>query len=221
MKQLFFTLCLGVTLGFVACSGSDKEAAKTGEATTPTAATAATKTMNVDVATSKVSWTGFAPGHSHTGTLAIKDGTVMVENGNVTGGKFNFDMKQIAITDSMPKDQIPKLLGHLNAGFFAVDSFPTSSFEITKVEPLTGNAEATHTVTGNLTLRGTTKSVSFPAKVSVSGTEASALATFKFDRTLWNVMESSKNAKGFDAKKMADKFVDDNIELKLDIKAKG
>lgn len=222
MKQLFFTLCLGLTLGFVACTGSsDKEAAKTGEATAPAATAEAAKNLNIDVATSKVNWTGFGVGHNHTGTLAIKEGSVAVENGNVTGGKFTFDMAQIAVNDGTPADQLTKLMGHLTKGFFVTDSFPTSSFEITKVEPLTGNAEATHTVTGNLTLRGISKSLSFPAKVTVNGNEVATVATFKFNRTLWNVMENSKDNKLFDMKKFADHAVDNDIELKLDIKAKG
>ncbi len=222
MKQVFFSLCLGLTLGFVACTGSDKEAAKTGEATTAEAPAASAKSLGVDVATSKVNWKGFGAGHDHTGTLAIKEGAVMMDNGNITGGKFTFDMKQIGVTDGTPADQITKLVGHLSAdGFFKTDSFATSTFEITKVEALTGNPEATHTITGNLTLKGISKSLSFPAKVTVNGNEVATLATFKFDRTLWNVMENSKNNKMFDLKKFADNLVQDEIELNLDIKAKG
>ncbi len=221
MKQVFFAICLGLTFGFVACAGSDKEAAKTGEATAAGAATASAKTFNVDATGSKVNWTGFGVGHNHTGTLGIKEGTVMVDNGNVTGGKFTFDMAQIGVTDATPADKASQLVGHLSKGFFATDSFATSSFEITKAEALTGNADATHTITGNLTLRGITKSVSFPAKVTVNGNEVATTATFKIDRTLWNVMENSKNNKLFDMKKMADNLVNDEVELKLDIKAKG
>lgn len=221
MKQVFFAICLGLTLGFVACSGSDKEEAKTGEATAAEAPAATAKTMNVDAATSKVNWTGFGVGHNHTGTLAIKEGTVAVENGNVTGGKFTFDMSKIEVNDGTKDEGLTKLMGHLTKGFFATDSFPTSSFEITKAEALTGNPEATHTITGNLTLRGITKSLSFPAKVTINGNEVATTASFKFNRTLWNVMENSKDYKMFDIKKYADHAVDNDIELKLDIKAKG
>lgn len=220
MKHLFLTLSVILMISLAGCgSSSEANEAKTGDAEKAAEATTGAKTLNVDGAASKVNWTGFGVGHNHTGNLAIKEGSVNVENGNITSGKFVLDMKQINVTDGTSGDDLKKLMGHLSSGFFKTDSFPTSSFEITKVEALAGDPKATHTITGNLTLNGITKSLSFPSKVEINGDNLSTAATFKFNRTLWNVMENSKNNKLFDLKKMANAAVEDDIELSLDIKA--
>ena len=57
------------------------------------------------------------------------------------------------------------LEGHLkNQDFFEVEKFPTGHFEIVKVEEM-AIENATHKITGNLTLKGITKSVEFPIKI--------------------------------------------------------
>lgn len=220
MKHLFLTLSVILMISFAGCGGSSEaNEAKTGEAQTATETNAGAKTLNVDATTSKVNWTGFGVGHNHTGNLALKEGSVNVENGNIVSGKFTFDMKQINVTDGTSGDDLKKLMGHLSSGFFKTDSFPTSSFEITKVEALSGDPKATHTITGNLNLNGITKSLSFPAKVEMNGDNLSTAATFKFNRTLWNIVENSKTNKLFDLKKFANAAVEDDIEMTLDIKA--
>ena len=220
MKHLFFTLSVVLMISFAGCgSSSDANSAKTGEAENTATATAGAKALNVDLAGSKATWTGFGVGHTHSGNITMKEGVVNVENGNITSGKFMFDMKQINVTDGTEGDKLKSLIGHLSTGFFKTDSFPTSTFEITKVEALTGDANATHTITGNLTLNGITKSLSFPSKVALTGDNLATNATFKFNRTLWNIMENSKNNKLFDLKKFANNAVEDDIEMTLDIKA--
>ncbi len=219
MKQFFFALSVIVMIGFSACgSSSNANEAKSGEAEKAAEATTGSKTMAVDIAASKVNWTGFGVGHNHNGNLGLKEGSINVEGGNITAGKFVFDMKQINVTDGTSGDDLKKLLGHLSSGFFKTDSFPTSTFEIAKVEALSGDANNTHTITGNLTLNGITKSLSFPAKVAVSGNNVATTSTFKFNRTLWNVMENSKDNKLFDLKKFANAAVENDIEMSLDIK---
>ncbi len=75
---------------------------------------------------------------------------------------------------------IAKLTDHLKSGdFFEVNEFPTAKFESTKVEQTGDKA----TITGNLTLHGVTKEISFPATVSVSDTGVSLKSDFDIDRT--------------------------------------
>ena len=55
---------------------------------------------------------------------------------------------------------------HLRSGdFFAADAFPHITFSVDRLQP----SGAGVTVTGNLTVRGETRPLTFPAKVSVAG----------------------------------------------------
>lgn len=68
--------------------------------------------------------------------------------------------------------------------------------------------DATHTITGNLTLKNVTKSISFPAKVSQANGVITADANFTFDRTQWNL--SYGNDKSY-----KDKFIHPDVTLKI------
>lgn len=82
-------------------------------------------------------------------------------------------------TASLTTD-IQKLTDHLKSGdFFEVNEFPTAKFESTKVEQTGDKA----TITGNLTLHGVTKEISFPATVNVSDAGVSLKSDFDIDRT--------------------------------------
>jgi polyisoprenoid-binding protein YceI len=96
--------------------------------------------------------------------------------------------------------------------FFNTKKFPEGTFEITTVETV----DAVTTVSGNLTLKGITKPVSFPATISVDGDMVMLNSeSFKIDRTQWGVNYASKSV--FDDLK--DKFVNDEIELKVSVTA--
>jgi polyisoprenoid-binding protein YceI len=170
------------------------------------------KKYKVDVATSKVEWLGTKPSGKHNGIINISNGMVNVKKGKIVSGNFTIDMNTITDTDMEGKGK-EGLEGHLkSADFFDVAKYPTTTFEITGIAPVMANqkvvlAGATHTITGNLTMRGVTKSVNFPAEVMVDDKMLSAKADFNIDRTLWNMTYG------------ADGKVAKEINLKLDIKA--
>ena len=122
-------------------------------------------------------------------------------------------MNSISCTDLEAGKGKEKLEGHLkSADFFDVEKFPTAKFEVASSEMKDGKLQ----VTGNLTLRGTTKSITIPATVS----ETDGMAIFKsdvfsIDRTDFGVVYSSKK---FDAA-LKDKFINDLMEISFDIKA--
>lgn len=68
----------------------------------------------------------------------------------------------------------------------------------------------THTITGNLTMRGTTKSVSFPAKVSVDANSIVAEAKFNIDRTDWNLSYGDESSV---VDKAQDKFIYNTVNV--------
>ncbi|QNL20494.1 YceI family protein [Hyphobacterium sp. CCMP332] len=147
------------TLFMVACSGSQESS----EAETSTEENMETEADNasiddfvVSAEDSKVRWRGEMLGiYAHEGTVNVSEATLMMENGQISGGSFVVDLTSITPTDENfnPEEgqTQEKLVGHLSSpDFFAVDSFPTASFTIESVE---GN-----TAIGTLTIRGKSNS---------------------------------------------------------------
>lgn len=196
MKQLIFASAIMISL--VACNNTPKgDAAQISEAAvveTP----ASGNNFKVDTS-STIIWTGSKPTGSHTGTVKITEGTLVADTA-IRGGSFLIDMKSIINQDleSDPENKA-KLEGHLrSADFFNVDKYPTAKFEITKAEPFnnstsTAVANATHTITGNLTLKDVTKNISFPAQINIAGNTITALADFNVDRSDFNVSYKGPN----------------------------
>lgn len=75
-----------------------------------------------------------------------------------------------------------KLTAHLkNQDFFEVDTYPTARFETTSITS-GGENGATHTLTGNLTLHGVTKSIVIPATVTISDGEVALKSEFVLNK---------------------------------------
>jgi polyisoprenoid-binding protein YceI len=75
-----------------------------------------------------------------------------------------------------------KLTAHLkNQDFFEVDKYPTARFETTSITS-GGENGATHTLTGNLTLHGVTKSIVIPATVTISDGEVALKSEFVLNK---------------------------------------
>jgi hypothetical protein len=158
----------------------------------------------------KIYWKGSKPGKEHTGIIRIKEGgKYLVNKGELVGGEFAIDMSSIVDLDIADAEMNAKLVGHLkSADFFHVDSFPEAKFVITSVEPLNGVPEYSHTIKGNLTMKGITKGISFKAKVTVSAKSEE----FVIDRTQWNVNYGSKSI----FKELKDKFINDEFSLVIE-----
>lgn len=164
----------------------------------------------VDPAKSTITWVGKKVTGSHNGTIALQSGTLNVDGKKVTGGTFTIDMNSIKDADGSAK-----LEGHLKADdFFGTAKFPTSTFVITKV----AGSGASLTVTGNLTIKGITKPVSFPATVAVNadGTVSALAGKILVDRTKYDIRYGSKSF--FDS--IGDKAIDDNFEIGVKLVAK-
>ncbi|WP_316830947.1 YceI family protein [Pedobacter aquatilis] len=164
----------------------------------------------VDAAKSTITWIGKKVTGSHNGTIALQSGTLNVDGKKVTGGTFTIDMNSIKDADGSAK-----LEGHLKADdFFGTAKFPTSTFVITKVD----GSGAAVTVTGNLTIKGITKPLSFPATVTVNadGTVSALAGKITVDRTKYDIRYGSKSF--FDS--IGDKAIDDNFELAVKLVAK-
>lgn len=169
--------------------------------------------------TSLVTWTGSKPTGEHTGTFNTK-GSLAVNDNNLTGGSFDIDITSLKNLDLKEEDGKSKLEGHLkSADFFDVEKFPKATFVITGVDPFTADssekttiANPTHRIKGNLTLKDSTKNISFPARVSIDANKLTAEANFNIDRTQWGMNYKGPN-------NPQDWFISKEVNLKLNISA--
>lgn len=168
---------------------------------------------NVDVSTSVLNWKGSKPTGDHNGTVSLKSGGLLVEDGKITAGEFIVDMNTIVNLDMKGKKGATNLENHLkSADFFEVSVYPTAKFVITKVEENAGKLA----VTGNLNIKDVTKSITIPATLSeVDGAYVFKSENFNIDRADFNVKYKSK--KFFD--NLKDKFVNDLVEMSFEVKA--
>ena len=110
------------------------------------------------------------------------DATVTVDAGSLTGLSYTVQMA------SLEADH-PKLTSHLkNEDFFDVAGHPTSSFVSSSIRAGSDVEGMTHTVKGALTIRGTSKEVTFPAKVMRKGKRLEASTEFAIDRKDFGVV---------------------------------
>jgi len=214
MKKIVLSLVVVASI-LTACKSEKKEkAVETKEA--EKVAVNVAELDNVDLTTSILNWKGTKPTGAHNGTVAIKNGDLLVEEGVLKGGEFVIDLTSIKVLD-IPADNEGngKLVGHLtSADFFDVATYPTSKFVITNVED---KGDKVH-VTGNLTLKDVTKSITIPATVNT----AAGVTTFKSEKFMvnradFNIKYGSKSF--FD--NLKDKFIDDNMELSFVVKTKA
>lgn len=212
MKKIILSLVV-VAVSLTACK-------ETKEKTAVAAAVVETVNVatlnNVDATTSVLNWKGTKPTGAHNGTVSLKNGGMLVEEGMLKEGTFAIDMNTITVLDiPVEKEGNAKLVGHLkNSDFFSVETHPLATFVITAVEKKETNLH----VTGNLTVKGITKSITIPATVSTeNGITTFASETFTIDRSDFDVRYGSK--KFFD--NLKDKFIDDLIELSFVVKTKA
>lgn len=185
----------------------------------PFAAIAANKTVKIDPAQSTLSWTGEKVTGSHSGTVTVKSGSAILSGDNLVGGEFEIDMSSINVSDQMDTKNKTKLTKHLlSDDFFGASNFPTAVFKITSAEKISNAAPGgpNYNIMGNLTVKGLTFPITFPATIDVKGGIASASASAEIDRTKYNVRYGS----GKFFQNLGDKLIYDNFKVNLALKGK-
>lgn len=171
------------------------------------------ESVNLNPEKSSIQWTGKKVLGQHTGKVKIQSGTFSTNKGVLTGGEFTIDMTTITCEDLADADYNKKLIGHLNsADFFNVKEFPAANLKITKVLKAT-KVPNSYTLTGDLTIKGITNSITFPATFKAAGKGFEGNATFTIDRTLWDVRYGSSNF--FEG--LGDKAIRNEIEFKVNL----
>lgn len=214
MKKVMLTIAF-VAVGLVSCKTEKKDKVEAKEPVKVVKTEVEeVKAGNVDVKTSVVTWKGTKPTGAHNGTVTLKSGNLVLDNGAVKGGEFVIDMNSINTLDLKAGKGKEDLDGHLkNADFFNVEKYPTSKFVITSVEEKDGKLA----VTGNLTVKETTKSITVPVTVAtVDGVTTFKSDVFNVNRTEFDIKYKSKSF----FNDLKEKFINDNIEFSFDVKTK-
>jgi len=171
-------------------------------------AVAEAEVLSVTPATSKIGFIGAKVTAQHVGEFKDFQGKVSLKEGKIEGGQLEFEVK----IDSVIVDGgLPRLEGHLKSDdFFDMENHPTARFVSTEIRQGSDTEGMSHTVVGNLTLRGTTKSVSFPARIDVTDGAVRAMTEFGINRKDFNIVYAGK----------ADDLIQDNVLLQVELDAK-
>lgn len=205
MKAKYIAIALAVPVLFTACENpADKtEAAAVKDAVEKTVTNAEGGTKYSFTSASVVNFTGSKVNGSHSGGFKNVTGHFTVKDGALAGNdhKVVIDMNSIWSDDE-------KLTGHLkDKDFFEVATYPESTFEATSLEK---KSDSSYVVSGNFTLHGVTKNITFPAAVTTEGDSVKIESKFDINRKDFGIVYSG----------MADNAIREEviIELKLEVK---
>lgn len=161
--------------------------------------------IDVDAATSKIEFTGSKVTGKHDGGFKAFKGVIDLVGDKVEDSLvvFEIDMKSVfSDADGLTK--------HLQTGdFFEVEKFPKASFVSNKIVADAAKGAGNYTVTGDMEIRGSKKSVTFPAKIAVSADAVTVTSEFSINRKDFGIVYAGK----------ADDLIRDDVVLRLDLKA--
>lgn len=204
MKLTILSLLLVVT---AACHNPASETSKavTGEAAkTASPAPAGGQKYSIAPANSSIGFVGSKVTGSHTGSFEKFNGEIDYVNNDPTKShvKITIDMNSVTSDD-------PKLTEHLKTpDFFDTAKFADATFVSTEIKP-GGEKGASHTVTGNLTLHGVTKAITFPATIAVTPDTATVNADFHINRRDFGINYAGA----------ANNLIRDEVVMKLALRA--
>lgn len=162
-------------------------------------------TYKFSEADSKLTFVGAKVTKKHDGNFGTFGGTVQLVDNDPTKSTVtvDVDMASISADDA-------KLTGHLKSpDFFDVAKNPKAKFESTSIKA-GGENGATHTVTGNLEIKGVKKAITFPATIKPAGDQVTVDAEFAINRKDWGIVYPG----------MPDDLIKDQVLIKLQVRAK-
>ncbi|MGF6925605.1 polyisoprenoid-binding protein YceI [Chitinophaga sp. W2I13] len=169
-----------------------------------------TKKFYIISTQSNIDWVGRKVTGAHNGTIAVKEGELLLNDGTLAGGKFVIDTTSIKILDVTDPATNAQFFGHLASDdFFSTDKYPEATLEITSV---VGNH-----VEGDLTIKGITHPVGFDVAVNINGDEVTATGKLVIDRTRYGIKFRSGNF----FKDLGDTLIYNDFELNVTVTAKA
>lgn len=164
---------------------------------------------------SNVEWTGRKVTGAHNGTIGIKEGNFILNEGKVKGGTVVIDTASIKILDITDPDTNTQFAGHLaSEDFFSIEKFPTASFDISSVKEISGN---TFYLEGNLTIKDITHAAGFETALENRENAISLTGKLIIDRTKYDIRFRSGNF----FKDLGDTLIYNDFELDFNITAEA
>ncbi len=161
----------------------------------------------VNVAKSKIHWTGKKVTGEHEGFIQLKQGKFSVIDDQIKKGQFTIDMNSMTCTDIEDATYNQKLVGHLKStDFFGVEQYPIAKLVLTKSSKFENNQCI---VQGDLTIKDKTDVVKFLVKRDGEIFKA----TIEVDRSKYDVRYGSSSF--FD--NLGDKVIYDVFELDVEL----
>ena len=193
MKKTITTLFLTITTFFCL---SDLSAQKT------------TAMVSINVSESSIHWLGKKITGQHEGNINLLSGSLIMENGLLTGGDFVVDMNSIASTD-LKGESAKKLEESLKSEeWFDAENHPQAKLVFSSVVSQGGGL---YNVTGDFTIKGKTNPATFELQVNY----LEATAKVIIDRTLYNILHGSTSFLGNLKDKMINNYFELDVNLKL------
>ena len=206
-------LILIIALFLFGCRGPVKEENKNNASASSLSLYARNEKYAIDTKKSVVTWKGsnLLGSNRHIGYIYISKGELIIENGELIGGTAEIDMNTIE-DENHGRDN--GLVNHLKEpDFFDVKKFPFSRILLNKSGSINSENKK---FGGNLTIKGITQPVTFPAKMEIKDGIVKLNGRLVIDRTKWNVRY--KSGKFYDL--LADQTISDSIEFHIKITAK-
>ena len=198
-------IAIFVPMIFVSCENpADKTTdAKVSAAVEKAVASVSAGTKYIFTPASRVGFVGSKITGSHAGGFKSFTGHFTIADGVPVGNDH-----EVVIDMNSTFSDDEKLTSHLkSADFFDTEKFPKSTFDITGIEK---QSEIAYVVSGNLTLHGETKNISFPATVSQNGDHVKIDAKFDINRKDFGIVYAGK----------ADDLIRDEVVIELKLEAK-
>ena len=192
MKKTITTFFLTITTFFCL---SDLSAQKT------------TAMVSIKVSESSIHWLGKKITGQHEGNINLLSGSLIMENGLLTGGDFVVDMNSIASKD-LKGESAKKLEESLKSEeWFDAENHPQAKLVFSSVVSQGGGL---YNVTGDFTIKGKTNPATFELQVNY----LEATAKVIIDRTLYNILHGSTSF----LDNLKDKIIDNYFELDVNLK---
>jgi polyisoprenoid-binding protein YceI len=214
MKKLIISVfALGALLS--SCAESGKKAETTDAKEVEVVQTETTTEFKTIKDGSHLTWKAAHLGgvNERFGKVSLSEGQVLVNNGKVSNANFVIDLGSLTVESIEEKEQSDKLAGHLKSGdFFNIEKFPTAKFELTSIDEVEGDFNAK--VTGNLTISGVSKSITFNTNITESESEISIKSEdFVVDRKDWGLTYHAEGSEGVPT----DYLIADDIGFTIDV----
>jgi polyisoprenoid-binding protein YceI len=182
------TAPIGTTGTTVAGATSGTTGAATSAGSSTVAVDGPWKVTSGSQAGYRIKETLFGQSNTAVGRTSAVTGTIAISGTTVTSGKLSVDMTKVASDRSQRDDQFQNRI-------MDTAQFPTATFTLTQPIQLdtlpADGVQVSEKATGNLTMHGTTKSVTFTVTARRSGTTIQISGSIPITFADWNISNPS------------------------------